>query len=325
MINCDPLATLREDDTAWTVGQKGLAAMLGLWRARPEVTAALAALKRFGDGAPIEGCPELAVLFDGARSRALEFASGLVETGIAGLAVHPLGQLPLRHAATPAAHTLLLAHHGSATLALVVFDGEALVGLPEPASAEFVPVEIWSHVLAGTGMADHVLCHKLEDDHADLEVGTMPLQPGTVLYRHGRYESLRMRSVRGSLVKLRLQRLIDGNEPAREYALADGALLHQAAARSEDSRCELAMAALARMGRRDAIPAMSRIAMGPGHAALRWQALRELLTLDTRAGMVLLAQFAALEDDPLASPARELQASLLAAWPELEEVAQWRA
>jgi hypothetical protein len=325
MIHCDALRAIREDDAGWSAGQKGLAAIIGLWRARPEVTPALAELERFGTGDPIESCPALAALFDGASSAAGEFASGLVEAGIAGLSAHPLGQLPLRHGVTQAAHTLLLAHWGSATLALVAFDGEALASLPAPASALFSPIETWSHVLAGSGTAGHVFCREPQGERAELQAAALPLQPGTVLYRNGRHESLEVWRARGTLVKLRLQRFLGGSEPAREYALADGALLHQAAARPEDSRCELAMAVLARMGRRDAVPAMSRIALGPGHEALRWQALRELLTLDTRAGMVLLAHFAACDDDPLSVPARELHASLLVAWPELEEVARWRA
>lgn len=325
MNHGDALAALREDDAGWTAGQKGLAAMLGLWRARPEVVPILAALERFGEGEPIEACPELTVLFDADNPAASEFVAGLVETGLAGLAAHPLGQLPLRHVVSRAAHTLLLAHGGRATLSLVAFDGEALAALPPPQSAEFAPVETWLHVLAGGGTADHVLCHKVHGDRAELHAGAMPLQPGSVLYHNGAYEWLQVRSARGSLVKLRLQRLLGRHEPVREYALEDGALRHQAAARPEDSRHELAMAVLARMGRRDAVPAMSRIATGPGNEGLRWQALRELLTLDTRAGMVLLAQVAASEGDPLAAPAQELHRSLLAAWPELEEVARWRA
>ncbi|HKT86185.1 MAG TPA: hypothetical protein VJQ77_08885 [Novosphingobium sp.] len=321
----DALAALREDDAGWTAGQKGLGAMLGRWRARPEVAPVLAALERFGEGAPIEACPELTVLFDGASTAAHELVSGLVETGLAGLAVHPLGQLPLRHAASPAMHALLLAHWGCATLSLVAFDGPALAALPPPQSAVFTPVESWLHVLAGSGMADHVLCHKLHGDHAELHAGTLPLQPGVVLYRHGAYEWLQVRSAAGTVVKLRLQRLLAKHEPVREHALDDGALLHRSAARPEDSRDALAMAVLARMGRRDAVPAMSRIATGPGDEGLRWQALRELLTLDARAGMVLLAQVASSEGDPLAAPARQLNRSLLSAWPELEEVARWRA
>lgn len=299
--------------------------MLNLWRARPEVAPVLTALDRFGEGVPIEASAELADLFDGAKSTARDFVSGFVETGLVGLDAHPLGQLPLRHGVTRAAHTLLLAHSGSASLALVVFDGEALSGLPPAASAEFAPVETWSHVLAGSGVADHVLRSNADGAGADVRAETLPMRPGTVHYRDGRYESLRVRSAGGTLLELRLQRSLGGHEPVREYALADGALVHQAASRPEDSRSELALAVLARMGRRDAVPAMSRIATGPGHEGLRWQALRELLTLDTRAGMVLLAQVAASEDDPLAVPAQELHASLLGTWPELERVAQWQA
>jgi hypothetical protein len=320
----DPLAALREDDTTWVKSQKGLSAILGLWRARPDVAPVMADLERFGDGAPLEACPQLAALFDGEHAQALSFATGLVETGLTGLAAHPLGQMPLRHAVTRAAHTLLLAHSGGATLALAVFDGHALSTLPAPTSAEFAPVESWSHVLAGKGVADMMHCTAMSGERVELQSDSINLQPGTMLHRYGRHQSLQVRTADGCLVMLRLQRFLAAQEPVREHGLVDGALLYQAAARPRDSRFELAMAVLGRMGRRDAVPAMSRIATGSGHEGLRWQALRELLALDTRAGMVLLAQVAASEDEPLAGPAQELRESLLAAWPELERVAQWR-
>src|SRR3546814_13661805 len=74
---------------------------------------------------------------------------------------------------------------------------------------------------------------------AQLSIATVPMNGCTC-------------AARGSIVKLRLQRLSEMTEPVREYALEDGRLLHQAAAQPEDSRDALAMAVLARVGRREA-------------------------------------------------------------------------
>jgi hypothetical protein len=50
---------------------------------------------------------------------------------------------------------------------------------------------------------------------------------------------------------------------------------------------------------------------------LRWEALRQCLALDTRAGLALLAGLADNPADPLAAPARALQRQLAASDPAL--------
>ena len=92
-------------------------------------------------------------------------------------------------------------------------------------------------------------------------------------------------SVDGCLVSLRLQRRPANAGPAREYELASGRLIHQAAGNPRDSRIEMMLALLGRMGRGDAAPLMARMAREDGSAALRWQALRECLALDYAGGL----------------------------------------
>ena len=104
----------------------------------------------------------------------------------------------------------------------------------------------------------------------------------------------------------------------REFALADGALIHQAAGNPRDSRVEMMLALLGRMGRSDAAPLAAAIAREPGSAGMRWQALREALALDTLAGMRALAALAA---DELHQPASALRAQLVTLHPQLAEIA----
>ena len=129
-----------------------------------------------------------------------------------------------------------------------------------------------------------------------------------------------MRRIDGALVTLRLQRRRENADVTREYDLTDGALLHQAAGNPRDSRLELMLALLGRMGRGDAAPHMAVLATGNAGSALRWQAVRECLALDTQIGFAALATIAARPEDPLSGPAGALRAQLIEAWPQLEEL-----
>ncbi|AIT79996.1 hypothetical protein [Novosphingobium pentaromativorans] len=319
------LAELRTNDQVWAKGQRELALLLTRWRANPDVRPVFNDFERFGRGKPLEACPSLAALFEGTGGAARDFVGGMVDVALDGLRAHPLGHLPLRHGVNQTGQTLLLSHWGAATLALVSYESERLSERAEARTAAFTPVESWSCVLVGSGEADRIRCEEKQGGAARLEIEPVTMQPGSVIYRDGRNERIQMRSTRGVLVKLRLQRFLGGTEPVREFALADGTLVHQAASNAHDSRCELAISVLSRMKRRDAVPVISRIVTGEGHEGLRWQAMRELLALDTRAGMILLGQIAASEDDPLAALAQEAQLSLLQTWPELERISQWRS
>ncbi|MEJ2408032.1 MAG: hypothetical protein P8Y58_00600 [Novosphingobium sp.] len=320
------LAGIRRDASEWERGQRILAQRLEAWRASPEIAPVLDAMERFGRGEALETCMPLADLFSpesGLEShRAMDFVRGFVATGLEGLRDHPLGQLPLLHGTRKAAPTLTLARSGRASLALAVYDGAVLATLPAPKTAKFVPRETWIHVIEGEGMADLVLRRDGEGTRSALQSGSIELRGGTVVYRYGRRQGLQVRSARGHLVMLRLQRRFADDEPAREYSLPDGALVHQAAARPEDSLFELAVTLLGRMGRQDAVAHIARIASGEADPeageSLRWQAMREVLAMDTAAGLDLLTGFAAGEDDPLAGPAASLHASLIEIWPDLE-------
>ena len=132
---------------------------------------------------------------------------------------------------------------------------------------------------------------------------------------------MRLESVEGCIVSLRLQRRLPEAGPTREYALSDGVLVHQAAGTPQDSRTELMMALLGRMGRPDAAPVMAAIAREPGGMAVRWQALRECLSLDTAAGFAALCEVARGEEDELAPAAGALRSQLIESYPQLKEFA----
>ncbi|GGC24572.1 hypothetical protein GCM10011371_10270 [Novosphingobium marinum] len=65
---------------------------------------------------------------------------------------------------------------------------------------------------------------------------------------------------------------------------------------------------------------MAAIARESGSPALRWQALRECLSLDTLAGFTVLTEIARSPSDELAPAAGALRSQLVEAHPELDEV-----
>ena len=321
-------------DDLWNEGQQHVSVLLSRWRAAPAVAPLLEDLHRFGKGHALEALPALARAFretPGGKGTDFDAAVGdLVQALVAGLAVWPLAQVPLRHSHAAAAGSLVLASSGRASLALAVWDGDAG---PDPdfgsdfgpdsgklRAAEFAPVESWLRVLRGSARAERIV-RRAQGVGGGILCEPLVLTAGMVLPHCGLREAVH---VQGPLVALRLQRALVGDEPVQVRAVGDGGTVRRTAPCAEQSRLELAMAAITAMERRDAIPALSRIAGGNGPKALRWAALKAALGLDTRAGMVLLGALASSDDDALSVPARRLHGQLLGAWPELERVAQWR-
>jgi hypothetical protein len=314
------IAALRDDDTPQRIAQVHMAAASARWRDDPHVAEVLADVEAFATCRPLAECTALSALFDDTRA-ARAFAAGYVRASAAALAERPLGHVVERHFTDGTMSLLLLARAGNVTLSLVALDGAGLAAKPEPRSIDFCPNEIWQHVIAGTGEAELVECRSVVGDRADLRRRTITLQPGKVICRDAERQSLVMRRVDGCLVSLQLQRRRLQAAPTREFALADGALVHQAAGNPRDSRIEMMLALLGRMGRADAAPLAARIAREPGSAALRWQALREALALDTLEGVRALAAIAADTADELHAPAQGLHARLVAQHPQLAEIA----
>jgi len=287
------------------------------WQASPGAGGVLDAFAAFARGADLGRCAPLAALFAGSGRAALDFAAGLAEALLPAIAAEPFGHVPLRHQASPASATLLLAQEAGASLTLVTVAGRALAKMAAPRSVAFAPAEEWDVVIAGTGegrlverCADGTLAHH-----------RLELAPGLALGRDVEREALLVDRVPASLVLLRLNRRRSGATPVREHDLASGQLIHQAASDPRESRMELAIALLGRMGRADAAPQLAGIAVEAGRGdSLRWQALRECLGLDTAAGFLALTTLARSPDDPLAVPAGALRAQLLEQYPVLAEL-----
>ena len=322
MIIHPELRALRGDDAPQRHAQQSLHRAMAAWRSRPEVEAMVSDMAHLAAGAPVEHCPALAALFaaDGAAGQSL--VAEFVGQSAKALGDAPLAHVPMRHFTDGCTSTLLLARSGPVTLSLIALDGIELMSRPEPRCMSFGPNDTWELILAGSAQAELVSCVPSGTRSASLSRRAIALRPGSVVQRNGEHEARLVRSIAGTLVSLRLQRRRAGAGPIREYNLADGALVHQAAGDPRDSRIEMMLALLGRMQRQDAAPLMAELAQSDASAALRWQALRECLALDTRTGFEALCAIARAPGDALAGPAGALRAQLIEAHPQLQELAQ---
>lgn len=321
MIAHPELRALRRDDSPQCDAQDALQQRLDDWRAKPAIAALLGELEIFAAGAQLADCPGLAALFTPGTGAARLLTADFSAANCAALAAEPLGHVPLRHFTDGITSTVLIARAVNVTLSLVAIDGEGLGRRPESATASFGPNHTWEYVLGGSAAIELVECQPTGPRAASLTRREFEVGPGSIMHRDGQREARLLRRIDGALVSLRLQRRRSNAEVTREYDLASGTLLHQAAGNPRDSRVELMLAMLGRMGRKDAAPLMAQIAQDEGSTALRWQALRECLALDTQAGFAALVAIAANADDTLSGPAGALRAQLIESYPQLQEAA----
>lgn len=318
------LAALRGDDSPQRRAQAALIARMDRWRATAEPAAVLADLKYFETGRPLADCPALCALFTPGDPSAKRLVAGLVGAMIAELAADPLGQVAMRHSTDGTSSTLLIGQSGLATLTLVAIDGAGLARSAPPVTINYAPGEAHEQILAGSARAEMVRCvigdGPAERADAKLERAPLELAEGVCLARDCRREALLLHQIAGRLVTLRLHRRQEGTDPVREYELASGRLIHRAAASPAQSRYELMIALLGRMGRVDAAPLLASIALGTDPAPLRWQAMREGLGLDTATGFLALGALARRAGDPLAAHAGALRGQLLESWPQLAQI-----
>ena len=319
MIANPELRALRRDDSPQCDAQVAMIQAMDDWRARPDTAALLAELHEFSAGAELDLCPRLAALFTPGNDAARQLAAGFSAMTCAALSQWPLGHVALRHFTDGVTSTVLVARAANVTLSLVAIDGDGLGLRPESATASFGPNHTWEHVLGGGAGVELIECLPIGPNAARLSRREMEIGPGSIQFRDGKRDARLLRRIDGALVSLRLQRRRANAEATREYDLASGALLHQAAGNPRDSRLELMLAMLGRMGRKDAAPDIAELACGEASAALRWQALRECLALDTQIGFAALATIAARAEDALCGPAGALRAQLIEAHPQLQE------
>lgn len=319
-MRIDPLfAALRGDPAPQRIDQEAVQGAKQQWLSQPNVAQLFAGLAAYGEGVPLNDCAALGRLF-ASHADAAAFVDGFIAAMVSAMRAAPLGHVPFRQQYSGGYVVQQLGSHGRAVLSLVMVEGEGLHRREPPASLCFVDSERHEMVLAGSAKGRIVRRAGPDAGPVALTFEAARIEAGQSLSLCGPRTTRLLDHVAGRLVSLRLSRVPETPEPSREYRLNDGVLLHQAAGDRQESRVELAMALLGKMGRQDAAPAIAvRARSGSDH--LRWQALRECLALNAREGFRALTRVACDQQDVLAGPAGSLRAQLLETYPQFEEVA----
>ena len=291
------------------------------WSEQPAVAPLLEELADYGADRALADCPRLLRLSAGGED-AVRFARRAAAATTRHLAAAPLAAWPWRHFSNGVLHSVTLAAAGEASLSLALIDGTAWNAARDPEApdlAAFQPGSLNAVVVGGAGRG-RILCNRSDDPaRARIEARPLALDCGSAFAIAGEREALALDAIDGLLLTLRLYRSPIGDTPARQYDIASGALVHQAASGRADSQAELMMALLRAMGRSDAAPTLATLARS-GAPPARWQALRECLALDSATGFAALLEVAGQADDPLCAPARSLAESLAAQHPALAQM-----
>jgi len=314
-MRIDPqLLALRGNASPQREAQGVVFAAREAWRADPRAAGVLGELAEHGNGEALPRCPLLHAAIT-RRAAGDDLVTALLDHLLPALRAEPLGQVPLRQSSGNGVSTLLLAKEGRAMLLLSAREA----GSAASDAVSFSDGERHELVLAGEADARLVRIAGNGPDGARLAIADVPLQPRVALSLDLACEALKIDSVKQRLVCLRLVRAAEAPRPTRGYRMADGKFLHQAAGDVRESRYELMLALLGRMGRAGAAPVIAEMSR-EGSEHIRWQALRECIALDTATGFGALSSIARDAADPLAGMAGALRAQLLEAHPVLSQL-----
>ena len=309
----DQLVALRDDPARQEAVKSAAMSMRNAWAARPRVQALTAALAKYARGAAIEACEELAELVS-VQDIARSFVEEWIGQVVALLEEHPLARHEFESRSGGGVSSVTLANAGRSRLDLIVSCAKDEDCDQQSRALQFASVERNEICLSGSA---EILVGRLERDR--LEIERRRLFAGDRLEFAADTMAKSVLSCSPGFAVLRLSRNSTDPSPTRDIRVSDGALLHQSSGDMSHSRSEIAMALLARMRRRDAVPAMMALAeRGSDH--LRWEAVRNCLALDVRQGFQVLAGIAASADDPLCAPAGALRAQLIEHHPQLLEL-----
>ncbi|MEO0464487.1 MAG: hypothetical protein AAF127_15265 [Pseudomonadota bacterium] len=263
--------------------------------------------RAYADGAELRDLPCLSRLMM-RPCEARNLVASLNTAMLAALRHEPLGEVPFRFKMSTGLATLQILHCSRAVLSLAVY--EPVRGPVEaPDTAVFVDREQTEIVVSGRAAG---VRHTFEPgspvktERCDWAAGDwMTLTPGA--------ETRQVLSVKSALVMLQLTRDPERPKPSREVLLATGHEAQRASGDKAASQALMATAVLGALGATNALDVLAETALARAEEPdLRWEAVRQSLSLDAAAGKALLDKLAARADDPLAQPASALRAHLFA-------------
>lgn len=223
------------------------------------------------------------------------------------LAEDAFARPPLRPVGDSAFGGLLLAETGPIRITLLVRRFEA-AGASDAATALFAPGRMRLRVLAAGGAIIHR--HSVEVSAAEeaggftavaalpcITAAPRPLVTGEILALDTAREAISLTGGTGDVLMLELAVQPPSPLPVRAYDVESGRLVHVSASQRDSSFRGMALALLRTLGRADAVPLFTAETKAVDFAA-RWNAMRELVALDSAAAVAPLAGMAASDPHP---------------------------
>lgn len=275
----------------------------------------------FARGNRLDGLPALdALLSDHETARA--FVDGFNAAFLDALRGEPLAELPFRHARRGGFARLELIHEGGATLSLAVY--EPLADTPPAATVRFADCAVFEMVVSGSATGQRVTLRPDGGvDQPNLCIAPMTWRAGDRITCSPRSEARQFDEVSESLLILQLSRSPVHPLPTRDYDLASGAKIKQTSGDRRASEQVMALAVLGSLDHGEALTVMRAFACDMTHdREARWEAVRQVLAVDSSVGMALLSQLASNQLDSLAEPASDLHDQLMARHPSLAATAE---
>ena len=252
---------------------------------------------------------------------AKSFLKAFLDHFLAALRIAPLAEVPFRHNRGEGFARMQLLQSAGAVLSLCVY--EPARWEDAPATVQFTDCEIREIFIAGCARGRvyrrHPTTNAIQANNAQWRAGTRILRRPLEHARH-------VLQVEEALLSLQLTRIPPRPRPTLEFRLSDGKLVREASGDKRASEQVMALGVLGALGDKSVLAPIATFAREREHDCdARWEALRQLLALDSGRGFALLWDLAASGEDPLSNPACELQEMLAHAHPQLRAMQKERA
>jgi len=304
------VAALRRDPSSQRRSRAHMEAALGRWlEVEREVGTALQTYDQSGDLRDGGALRELM----GNAARAREFVDRYIALMAQAQREEPLGEMATRHSSSAGFARMQLMQSGGSVLSLCVYEP---VADPRPApTTRFVDCSLHEMIVAGSVRGRF---HQLEGESASITTRDEHWRAGSAICCKALCEAREFVEVQQSVLALQLSRTPMRAKASREYRLDDALLVQQVSGDKHASEHVMALGVLGALKDREAIAGMEGFACNRGNDPdARWEAVRQTLAMDTARGLELLTRFSG--DDPLARPAQELRAHLIASHPAIRE------
>ncbi len=285
------------------------------WLQELEVRTIIEELTAYSRGTLLADCPRLLeVVSDHGAARG--FVDRLCDVMMAATRERWLCEVPFRFKTSRGLSTMQLIDAGTAKLSITAY--EPMPDMKAPRTVLFADFD--AHEIVISGEASGVM-HRLHGV-GTLQSAAQHWKAGDVIETAARVEARQVIAVNQSLLVLQLTREPAAPQPTVQVSLADGAVIRTASGDKSASQALMAISVLGALGARSALNVMGDTALNTDEDRdVRWEAVRQMLALDGRIGLGLLADLERRPGDALATPAQALKAQLLAYQPQLHDFA----